>query len=431
MVERLRGLLFMNNSDNKQNTMVPKLRFPEFFKHNKNWKKKILKHYLKESRILGSKGNIAKKITVKLWGKGVYEKEEYIQGSPNTQYYIRKSGQFIYSKLDFLNQAFGIIPVHLNGYESTVDLPCFDISNELNNKFLLEYIQRDDFYKKFGEIADGGRVAKRIQVGTFLSFSILLPELEEQQKIADCLSSVDDLITVQEKKIDSLQKHKKGLMQQLLPIKEKNTPKLRFPNFKNDKKILTRELGSLSKITAGGTPESTNSLYWDGNVPWMNSGELNKKRIYSVSNFITELGLKESSTKLIPSHCVLIGLAGQGKTRGTAAINYISLCTNQSIAAIHPNEEKFISDFLFHQIDAMYDQLRALSKGEGGRGGLNLQIIKSVEVYLPTLKEQQKIADCLSSLDELISLEIKKLELFKIHKKGLMQQLFPSMDEVS
>ena len=61
MVERLRGLLFMNNSDNKQNTMVPKLRFPEFFKHNKNWKKKILKHYLKESRILGSKGNIAKK----------------------------------------------------------------------------------------------------------------------------------------------------------------------------------------------------------------------------------------------------------------------------------------------------------------------------------------------------------------------------------
>ena len=85
---------------------------------------------------------------MKLWGKGVYEKEEYIQGSPNTQYYLRKSGQFIYSKLDFLNQAFGIIPVHLNGYESTVDLPCFDISNELNNKFLLEYIQRDDFYKK-------------------------------------------------------------------------------------------------------------------------------------------------------------------------------------------------------------------------------------------------------------------------------------------
>lgn len=99
--------------------LVPALRFSEF-RDAEDWKKTNLAEFLTESRILGNKGDVARKITVKLWGKGVYEKNETIEGSINTQYYRRKSGQFIYSKLDFLNQAFGVIPDHLNGYESTV-----------------------------------------------------------------------------------------------------------------------------------------------------------------------------------------------------------------------------------------------------------------------------------------------------------------------
>ena len=182
----------------------------------------------------------------------------------------------------------------------------------------------------------------------------------------------------------------------------------------------------LPKVTSGGTPDSTNEKFWNGDIPWINSGELNNKRIYSVSNGITSLGLEESSTKLIPPRCVLIGLAGQGKTRGTAAINYIELCTNQSIASIHPNNYVFNSEFLYQRINSMYDQLRALSTGEGGRGELNLQIIKSIEVRLPSLDEQQNIADCLSSLDELITAQAEKIEALKTHKKGLMQGLFPS-----
>ncbi|MHB1098261.1 MAG: restriction endonuclease subunit S, partial [Burkholderiales bacterium] len=143
-----------------------------------------------------------------------------------------------------------------------------------------------------------------------------------------------------------------------------------------------------------------------------------------------ELGLKESSTKLIPSGCVLIGLAGQGKTRGTAAINYIELCTNQSIASIHPNKDEFINEFLFQKMDSLYTYLRSISKGDGGRGGLNLEIIKSIEILLPPLPEQQKIADCLTSVDELITAQTQKVDALKAHKQGMMQQLFPAMDEV-
>ena len=206
---------------------------------------------------------------------------------------------------------------------------------------------------------------------------------------------------------------------------EELIPEMRFPEFEKDGEWELKSISSIAKVSAGGTPSSTEPKYWGGNIPWMNSGELNLKRVYSVENYITSLGLKESSTKMIPPLCVLIGLAGQGKTRGTAAINYIELCTNQSIAAIHPNKENFNSEFLYHKIDSMYKALRSLSTGQGGRGGLNLSIIREIEIPFPLIKEQQKIASCLSSLDDLIAAHSDKLETLKDHKKGLMQNLFP------
>ncbi|GAB1473143.1 hypothetical protein MASR2M69_05840 [Bacteroidota bacterium] len=145
-------------------------------------------------------------------------------------------------------------------------------------------------------------------------------------------------------------------------------PDFRFPEFVNDSEWEKKNIEQIAKVTTGGTPDSTNGKYWNGDMPWMNSGELNLKKVYKVANRITLDGLRESSTKLILTRCVLIGLAGQGKTRGTAAINYIELCTNQSIASIHPNEKVFVSEFLYYKIGSMYEDLRTLSAGDGGRG---------------------------------------------------------------
>ena len=205
-------------------------------------------------------------------------------------------------------------------------------------------------------------------------------------------------------------------------------PKLRFPEFEGE--WVDYSIGCLTDVIAGATPSTSNPSYWDGNIPWMNSGELNKKKVFDVKNRITKLGLKESSTKLIPVNSVLVGLAGQGKTRGTVAMNYIELCINQSIASILPNQSKFVPNFLFYKLDSMYQYLRSISKGEGGRGGLNLQLIKSVKVQMPKiLPEQQKIANCLSSIDRVIDFENDKLINLKEHKKGLLQKLFPTEGE--
>ena len=162
----------------------------------------------------------------------------------------------------------------------------------------------------------------------------------------------------------------------------------------------------------------------------MNSGDLNLKKIYEVKGRITEEGLQKSSTKLVPKQCILIGLAGQGRTRGTVAMNMVDLCINQSVAAILPNDKKFESGFVYHNLDYRYDELRRLSTGNGGRGGLNLQIIKSLVIPLPPIVEQRKISDFFSSIDTLITAQAEKIETLKAHKKGLMQGLFPSIEEV-
>ena len=190
---------------------VPEIRLDGF---KGDWKKDTLEPYLTESRISGDTGLTAKKITVKLWGKGVVEKEEKYAGSSNTQYFIRKAGQFIYSKLDFQNQAFGIIPNKLDGYQSTLDLPTFDIQN-IDPKFLLEYVMRREFYEYQGLIANGSRKAKRIHPEDFLVMPVRIPSLDEQQAIGSYFSNLDNLIATHQEKISQLETLKKKLLQDM------------------------------------------------------------------------------------------------------------------------------------------------------------------------------------------------------------------------
>lgn len=184
-----------------------------------------------------------------------------------------------------------------------------------------------------------------------------------------------------------------------------------------------KRISDFTSIITGGTPSTLRPEYWGGNIMWMSSGELNKKFVFDVEGRITTEGLLNSSTHIIPPFCVLIGLAGQGKTRGTAAYNYISLCTNQSIAAILPND-KYDSLYLYYVVDSKYDYLRLLSSGDGGRGGLNKNLLNSLEIVFPkSIAEQRAIAEALSDIDGLIAALDKKIAKKRLIKQGAMQQL--------
>jgi type I restriction enzyme S subunit len=215
-LSRKKELLEQYKKGLMQQLFSSKLRFKdENGKDYADWEEKRVGDFLKESRIKGGTGDSAQKLTVKLWGKGVFQKRDVTEGSAQTQYFIRKAGQFIYSKLDFLNCAFGIIPKELDGLQSTVDLPCFDLNSNINPYFLLEKVKQKNFYKQFGDTADGSRKAKRIHADIFCSFLINTPSLPEQNRIATFLSSINTKIESTNQQINQTQSFKKGLLQQM------------------------------------------------------------------------------------------------------------------------------------------------------------------------------------------------------------------------
>lgn len=362
-----------------------------------------------------------------------------IAGNSYKNYYVIQNGDFAYNKSATKLYPEGYIAM-LQGYDKAA-LPnsiftCFRIIDKESCPEFFNHLFGSNYHGKWLRkyITVGARANGALSVDNkyLWKMPVVVPKLKEQQKIADCLSSLDDLISAENEKLLALKDHKKGLMQKLFPAEGKSLPEWRFPEFRNFGGWLTKTVGQISEnIIAGGTPSTLEPEYWNGSIRWMSSGELNQKKVYEVSGRITEIGLKKSSTKLIPKQCVLIGLAGQGKTRGTVAMNMVELCINQSIAAIFPNAAIFDSNFLYHNLDNRYYELRKLSKGDGGRGGLNLQIIKSLIISLPSIDEQQKIADCLSNIDDLITAQAEKIETLKQHKKALIQSLFPSAQEVT
>lgn len=183
-----------------------------------------------------------------------------------------------------------------------------------------------------------------------------------------------------------------------------------------------KRIGDITSSTAGGTPSTKVGIYWGGDIKWMSSGELHLKRVYDVEGRITEVGLKNSSAKLVPPRCVLVGLAGQGKTRGTVAINMVPLSTNQSVAAILPSN-CFVPEYLYFNLDSRYEELRSLSTGASGRGGLNLTILNSLMIPFPPLSEQRAIAEVLSDVDALLDALERLIAKKRAIKQGAMQAL--------
>ncbi|GAA0104035.1 restriction endonuclease subunit S [Paraclostridium sordellii] len=183
-----------------------------------------------------------------------------------------------------------------------------------------------------------------------------------------------------------------------------------------------KSIGKISEVKTGGTPSRNNEDYWEnGTIPWMSSGEVNKKRVHYTKEFITELGLKHSNTSLLPKNTIMMALNGQGKTRGMVALLEIESTCNQSLAGIITN--KLVNPYyVYYYLESLYEKIRAIT-GDGARNGLNLALIREIKVGIPPLKEQEKIADILSTADCQIYDTEMLIEKCQELKKGLMQRL--------
>ena len=168
-------------------------------------------------------------------------------------------------------------------------------------------------------------------------------------------------------------------------------------------KVESKTISEIGKIVLGGTPKKTVREYWEnGSIPWMSSGEVNKKTVYFTDNYITKIGYENSSATLVPKNSTVIALAGQGKTRGMVARIKIELSTNQSLASIIPNDI-VENDYLFYVLTSQYNELRRVSSGDGSRGGLNKDILGKYVIHVPPLHVQHHIVSILDKFDTLVN----------------------------
>ena len=262
-----------------------------------------------------------------------------------------------------------------------------------------------------------GTTFEAVNTADLESVSIRLPsQIDDQQRISDILQSVDNAI---EKTSDLIEKHKKiklGLMQDFFNGAEGR-------DSRNGRQLIALGDPDYFTLATGGTPSTTVSEYWGGNIKWMVSGDVHKKRIFEVDGRISEKGYENSNATLIPKDSVLIALAGQGKTRGTVAINKIELTTNQSVAAVIPKRERVHPEYLYHFLDSKYQELRSISAG-AGRAGLSLSILAKYAIGIPEKRsEQERVAGVLDDIDSRIrSEESYRSKLEKV-RTGLTQDL--------
>ena len=286
------------------------------------------------------------------------------------------------------------------------------VNSKADTRFLAYLLKTVDF----SAVLVGGTRAK-LNGKTLKNIEVTLPErLKEQQAIASALSDFDEHIDNLTELIEKKKAIRDGALEDLV------SGRTRLDGF-NGEWIESTIEDSTKEIITGGTPSTTVDKYWGGSIPWLASTEIHQKIITRATKNITNIGLNNSSAKMAPKDSVLIALAGQGKTRGTAAFLAYPMALNQSLAALVAADETD-SKFLYYLIENMYLELRELSSGDGGRGGLNKTLIKNINIRLPReIKEQHAIAEGLTAMDE-------EIEYLKIEKEKMIQIKEGAMDDL-
>lgn len=404
----------------KKKEIVPKFRFPEFqrdgidFVHgNKLFKSITNKNHNSDLPILAITQD---------QGAVPRDQIEYnvtVTDKSLSNYKVVEVGDFIISLRSFQG---GIEYSRFKGICSPAYIILRKREENISELYYKYFFKTWRYIQSLNRNLEGIRDGKMISYSQFSSVKVPYPRsFKEQQKIADCLSSIDELIDAENRKLKALEKYKKGLMQKLFPAEGKTLPEWRFPEFQGCGEWKFKSIGKACKMFSGGTPDTSKKEFYGGTIPFIRSAEINKS---STELFITEEGFKNSSAKMVKKGDILIALYGANS--GEVALSKIDGAINQAILCLrHETNNVFVYHYFTHMKNWIISKYI-----QGGQGNLSGQIIKSVNLYFPKAEEQQKIADFLSEIDTMITGQSNKVEQLKAHKKGLMQGLFLSFEEV-
>lgn len=328
-----------------------------------------------------------------------------------------------------------LIPNFSNRYVMCSDGIRLVVDENKYSKYFIYGLINSKHFRPLVEKTATGSTRKRIGLEELKELPIIVPQdLKEQQKIASCLSSLDDLITAHTQKLDGLKAHKKGLMQQLFPAEGEKVPKLRFAEFNSAWK--KRKLSDLIDLQSGYAFQS--EYFSNEGLKLVTPKNFTKEGYGIFTNENTKFTTEEADVKYVCKAgdllLLLTDLTPTCELLGKPLLLKISegdVLLNQRIAKIVQKKNIEIS-FLhcFFATDIFHKRITDTATGSTVRHSSN-SIVLNTELFIPLLNEQQKIASCLSSLDELIIAQAEKIEQLKMHKKGLMQGLFPNVNDVN
>ena len=414
----------------EQTASTPRLRFPEFQTAD-GWKEISLQKLARpvsDRATTGDAGNV-----LSLSGElGLVLQSDYfgkkIAGDSTNRYLKIRKDDFVYNDRTTKASSFGTIK-RLSNYSCGIVSPiykCFRFQLSENSAFWDRYFESGSHDSALGGLVNEGARAGRfnISVTQFLSTNVWRPDDGEQKKIADFLDSADALITAQGRKVEALRAHKKGLLQQLFPQEGETQPRLRFPEFEGTGNWLEKSVGDFGQVVTGSTPSTVDSSLYGGGIPFVSPADISELRyVNETRTTLTAAGFEK--TRPIKAGSVLFVCIGS--TIGKIAQNVRDCASNQQINAVIPNA-KHSGGFVYFAMSNATDRI-ALLAGKQAVPIINKSLFSSVRLLVPELPEQQRIADCLTSLDDLLAAETRMLDTLKTHKKGLMQRLFPKVAE--
>jgi len=399
--------------------LTPKLRFPKF---DDNWSthnlSEISEQIKRKKEDISSEDNI---LTISANKGFISQKERWdnvIAGGSLKKYTYLKQNEFSYNRGNSKSFKFGCI-YKLNNYKNAL------VPN-VYHSFKITYGNTDFFEQLFkSKILDKQLIKMitstarmdgllNISAKNFFNINVNFPnDLKEQEKIGSFLKTIDTKIILLEQKYDNYLNFKKYLMQQIF------TQKLRF-NFSDEWKIVKLE-SLIKKGKAGGTPSSTNSDYYNGDIPFLSIRDMTEqgKYILKTEKTITEEGLNNSSAWIIPKNSLLYSIYA---SIGLVAINRSDISTSQAIYGIILKEGVSL-EYMYYYLTYFKKNIHKYIE-TGTQGNLNAKLLKSFEILLPSLEEQEMIVNVLSIVDEKIENSKKEIEKINEFKKGLLQQMF-------
>ena len=294
------------------------------------------------------------------------------------------------------------------------------LKNEHSVDYFKHFLKTSRFIALLTKNLEGLRDGKMVSYKQFSELQLPTPSRKEQQKIADCLSSLDELISLEAQRLDALKAHKKGMMQQLFPGEGETVPRLRFPEFRDAGEWEEKEIGAVFTFRQG------YQVPVEQQYPVSNS---NRERFIRIIDITQQneppryIDTPQNANILCKSDLFMVRYG----TPGVVAYGYEGVLANNLFQLVFNNGQTHNPSFWYQQLKLKENEISGLS-GSSSMPAISFKALNYVFVKFPSLPEQSRIADCLSSLDGLITAQTDRLAALKTHKKGLMQQLFPAMD---